>query len=303
MNKKTSFFKHNIAFWALFLMGNGVIVLPFKNADGYTVLAFILALFAAFILCIGARFVVNSIFVKKAESGIKKFLRLALSFAASVFAAFVLADTVKDFLYFSQKILLPHSSKLVAIAIFLLAVIFFSFKRLENILKFCLISCVFVLILELVFFIASVDNFKLQNIIIKQLPNLTHLWQQAIPYIKKFSLPALLLPLYEALAFKQTSKKALFSGLWAGGALLGLTLLNSVLIFSGELAGLFEFAYASAVSTVSIGRLFSRMDGFSYFIYFAASLVKSVGCVFIIMVMVSRNSGKSHYFDTKSLIW
>ena len=44
----------------------------------------------------------------------------------------------------------------------------------------------------------------------------------------------------------------------------------------------------SAVSTVSLGELFTRMDGLSYFVYFAAQTVQTAVCVSLIRELLSR---------------
>ena len=68
-------------------------------------------------------------------------------------------------------------------------------------------------------------------------------------------------------------------GVSGGCGLAALVLLNSVMLFGAELAGKFDYPYSAAISTISVGYLFSRMDGFSYFLGFACTLVRIGVCI------------------------
>ena len=68
-------------------------------------------------------------------------------------------------------------------------------------------------------------------------------------------------------------------GVSGGCGLSALVLLNSVMLFGAELAGKFDYPYSAAISTISVGYLFSRMDGFSYFLGFACALVRIGVCI------------------------
>ena len=64
--------------------------------------------------------------------------------------------------------------------------------------------------------------------------------------------------------------------------LLGITILNSVLLFGIEFSGVLDYPYSSAGSTVTFGNLFTRMDGFLYFVYLASCIVKCAVGIFVI---------------------
>ena len=54
------------------------------------------------------------------------------------------------------------------------------------------------------------------------------------------------------------------------------------MLFGAQMSGEFDYPYAMAISTVTFGNLFSRLDGFSYFIYFVTALIKITVCVDVI---------------------
>ena len=89
----------------------------------------------------------------------------------------------------------------------------------------------------------------------------------------------------EALIFQRKggNKKSLLKstvlGIAIGGALLTLVIANSVLVFGEGYAAEIKFPYTSAVSTFSVGTLFTRLDGFAYFIVLTVNFLKGTLCI------------------------
>ena len=79
----------------------------------------------------------------------------------------------------------------------------------------------------------------------------------------------------------KVKRKTLTLGLSFGFFLLGIAILLSVMIFGAELSGRLDYPFFSAVSTVTIGKLFTRMDYLAYFIYFSSALIKITICLFV----------------------
>ena len=285
MKRKTVFFTHASAVSALFILGNGIIMFPVKSADEYNFTGFLLAQVLAFLLYFAVRPLADRFFCDNANKGagnFKKALLVLCYVAVAVFAVFTAAAVFTDFTEFVTEVILPDTPKILAIIIFGAVVVFFATRRQEDILKFCLIAFWFTVILMVFFFIAVAHNYNLRNIFIFRLPQITTLARQTAPYIKNPVLAVLLLSVYQTLVFKKNRVGAAVSGIAAGGVLLGLCVLSSVLLFGAPLAGRLDYPYAAAVSTVTVGRLFTRMDGFSYFIYFAAAITKITVCLFLV---------------------
>lgn len=289
MKNKTLFFTHLVSVCALFILGNAVIILPQKNADEYTFLVYMAVAVISAVLCIGVLPLVNLVFSQDEINSFSKKLLLAILYiAVAVFALFCAGDTFYDFGKFAGEVLLPDTSRFIIFSVFLLAIAFFCSRRQEDSLKFFLLCFIFCLALIIFFFFATAHNYSPRNIFIFRLPSLKTFISGAKPYLSELLFPSLLLPVYQVLVFKKSRKTALFCGATSGFIILGLCILSSLLLFGADFAGRLDYPYAAAVSTITVGRLFTRMDGFSYFIYFSASLCKITVCVFIIKSCLKR---------------
>lgn len=82
------------------------------------------------------------------------------------------------------------------------------------------------------------------------------------------------------LTFKEIRLKTFFLGNLTGTAILFVTAVFPVLLFGTAFAARQDFPFATAVSTVSVGRLYSRLDGFYYFFVFAAAIIRAATAIF-----------------------
>ena len=131
------------------------------------------------------------------------------------------------------------------------------------------------------FFIAISGNFDAEYIIYDRMPNADEALNATLPYLLKTAMPIVILPFYFRMVFEDNCKGACIGGITAGFVLFCICMLSSILLFSPALAGRLSYPYASAVSTVTVGKLFTRMDGFSYFVYFSAAVTKINVCLFV----------------------
>ncbi len=285
MNKSQSFLSHSAALTALFILGNGVMVFPLKSADNYTFLAFLVSLLAAilFYFCICP--LITKLFTNPEKN--KVFFTL-FCFATALICLYFAVTTFVDFSFFLSILLLQDFSIFLSFAVFFITVILFSFIKTDALLKFCLLSCFFTAVVILFFFFASLGKFDLSQIFIFSLPNAKNFWVQLKPYFLNPLLSVFLVLVFEVLIFGDIRKRSSLWGVLLGFGLLGLCVLNSVLLFGTRFAGALDFPYASAVSTVTIGRLFTRLDGFSYFVYFSAAMTKIFVCIFLIKALFKK---------------
>ena len=56
--------------------------------------------------------------------------------------------------------------------------------------------------------------------------------------------------------------------------MLLLCIAGSILLFGPNLAGELDYAYSQYISTFTVGRLFTRLDFFAYFLFFITSISK-----------------------------
>lgn len=283
MNKEnTVFYKSFLACCSVFVIGNGIIVLPNNTADKFTFLGFILSAVIGILIILLLNPLANLILREKNRLNyFEKTLKTVVLLCLSVYGLFTLADTFTDFTRFVSNHIINELSLGVITVFFTVAIVIFAFKRQENIQKFALLCLVFIIPLVVFFFFAVWENFDFKNIVLKQLPDYSQLTNSIKPYIYKVTLPVILLPFYRHLVFGKKHSSSCLIGVSIGFGVLCICILSSVLLFSPLLAGRLSYPYASAISTVTVGNLFTRMDGFSYFIYFASAITKINVCIYV----------------------
>lgn len=291
MKQNTRFLTHTESLWALFILGNAVITAPVKNTNEFTFLGFIIASVLGVIIYFALLPFAKKLFCKKSETNVKGLLKIPLGFiylAVAVFGVFCAADTFLDFTKFIKDTVLKDTAVFFIKAIFLGVVVFFCLKRQEDTLKFFLITFWFSLAVILFFLVAIAFKFDLKSISISKFPDFKQIYLQTKPYLLNPVIPTVLLPLYSAAVFGESRSSRSVSGCVLGYFLLGVCILKSVLLFGPALAGRLDYPYALAVSTISIGRLFARLDGFLYYIYFISSLAKITVSIFVASKSVER---------------
>lgn len=260
---KTKPFSHHFVWLSvLFILGSSIINLPANFTDKLTFLGFVIA----FLLSLAVVFAIYKF----------NFLKYPILFLAIYF----IGDTFIVFLQFISKTILKNSQNFWVLVIFLFALLYFCFRKSTEILNFSLVSGVACGLLLIFFFFATVKDFNLKNIYIYSFPTVKRLLRQTLPYVKTVTLPIAVLTLYAKQC--KTSKTVALSGVCIGNVLLLISIFNSILLFGADMAGELEYPYAMAISTVTFGNLFSRLDGFSYFIYFVTALIKITVCINVI---------------------
>ena len=281
MNKQDTFSRHTVALCILFVLGNGIITLPLKSADEFTFMAFLLSG-----ICLLAAYYVLCRFLPRLFK--TKYLFLLPLIGVTVFSLFIGANTFLQTVRFFSEITLNETAPFWVGAVFGGTVLYFSLKQRENLFKFSLVSAILITVVIVFFFIAAADNYEIRNIFVFRLPKLGEITKQMKPYLINPLLHSLVLPFYFCLAFKIPKRAEGILGISLGLVLLGLGVLSSVLLFGPQIAGELKFSFNSAVSTVTVGRLFTRLDGFAYFVYFVCALIKITLCVDLARLCIKK---------------
>lgn len=280
INIKLPFFSHTISISAFFIIGQFIITLPFINGlNGLT--GFIVSAFLGVLLCFLTMNLIPRIITSK-----HKILKNAILVFVIILSGFTLGRTFICFCNFSTDVLLENASDFVAIILFLLVCFYFSFKRQENVLKFALLSFIYTVVAIAILLFLLFPNFKLQNIDFVNDFNIEEVAKSTITHFINIFLPSFLLIFYN---YSFSSKnKAVFLGILIAVLILTVCGLSTVLLFGSYFASSVKYPFISAVSTVSVGKLFSRLDAFFYFFYFFACLFRIVVCVFVIKFCFKR---------------
>ena len=282
MNEKTVSRRHIIALSILYVLGNGILIFPLKGTDQFGFTAYLVSL----LLLMVAYCIFNIITSKLSQA--PKVVFCSLIIVISVASLFIGAKAFLDMVDFMSETMLQGVPTFFISLIFGITAIYFALKPMESIFKFSLVTCVFVVGIILFFFLAPMEKYELRNIYIFRLPNLNFLLPQVKVYLLNPVLQSLSLPLFFYLCFGKTCGKPAFVGVALGGVFLGICLLAPILLFGAYVGGEFAFPFSSAAETVTVGRLFTRLDGFVFFIYFITCLVKVTVCLKVSLASLKR---------------
>lgn len=275
--KTKSFYTHNTALFALYILGTGVFLLPTAASGKYTLLAFLITSLFTVLIYLILSFLTEKIFFSKI-----KWIKVLYFLRCSFLSFCILSYTAFDFLKFVKSVILPNLALWVsAILLFAIALYFFK-KREEDILKFFLLCFVVSLGIILFFAIALSFHFDFKNLYISSLPSIKELYRETLPYFSKITLPLLLLPLYNLFVFKERRTKEGILGVSIGVLLLGICICLPVLVFGIKLSSEYSYPLSKTVSILSIGRLFTRTDGIFYLLCFITSLSKISVSAFVL---------------------
>ncbi len=197
-------------------------------------------------------------------------------------AAFCIVDTTTDFCKFINDSLLADIPIFFIAIVFVAVAVYAVTKGYSALLKFALITAFFTAILLIIFFFATADKFKISNVFPIRKFEINGVFGVILVYFRKIILPILLLPVFKKNYLSENANKSTFWGVLLGFSALFLTVINSLLIFGNFFAERVLYPYAAAISTVTFGRLFTRLDGFAYIIYFSAAIIRTVTCVLVI---------------------
>ena len=287
MKDKSNFNIHFIMMSAMFLLGNAVISVPYKNAEKNNFLSFIIAFVSGLLIICLLTFVFDFLYDEKRLLKNTVIIKIVY-IVSSILLIYVSVLCFRDYSDFVAFRMLPNTPRFIVSVIFALCVLWFSLQKDKIILKFSLFSLVITAIIIILFFIISIPRYRLENIIILEFPDIKDTVKQAVSYFVNVFVTSLPVLLYRKCFFEKMEKKYICLAVVSGTVLLAVCLLNSLLLFGTTVASEMEFPYSDAISTVTVGELFTRMDGFSYFVFFASSIIKITVCISVIKSLVSR---------------
>ncbi len=262
---KSQFKIHFLAICTLFVLGNSVIILPLANTDQFGFLGFLISGIVAVGVCLITGFL-----------PLNKFT--SVIFVLTAF--YSVGDAFTVFAQFIKSNLLPNVPSFFIVLPYILLLVYLAMKPISVIFKISLISAIISILIILLFFVSTLKDFQIENIFIYSLPTKTRLFNQVLPYFNTIVLPAFLLSIFGKIL--NFGKGRLVAGFLAGYVFLGMTVLNSVLLFGVRFSARLDYPYSSVGSTVTFGNLFTRLDGFIYFLYLASCLVKCAVGLYVI---------------------
>ncbi len=258
-----------------------MIIMPFMNGF-YSLAGFVISALAGVLVCL-----IIIPLTKKIITCKLSFLKGIILYSVSVFALFILAETFKIFCEFSANILL-ESSQYLPTVLFGAVCFYFGFRRQANILKFSLLGFVYTAVVILIFTALLLPNLKVENITFPENFNALELTSGFKFEFLNIFLPVILLCFYQYAINGNAQKSAVTVGVIIGAVILLVCALSVVMLFGSEFSSVLDYPYLSAVSSVSVGKLFSRLDAVLYFVFFLSSLLRIEVCIFVIKFCLKK---------------
>ena len=298
MREKPARSKHILSLTALYVLGDAVIFLPGKGSGKYLFLGAVVAIAVTFLLY-GVIISLLNLLLQKEEEWYGKIAAWLLSVVLAAVAFYMGVACLRRFVRFASEILLPKTPKIWIVLIFLAVVFYLLMKQEEVTKKLSLLLFIMAVLIVLLILVLSEKDFKISNIAIYEVPKFGDLFKEALPFLKSITLPALLIPAYTAIYDRKVSYSASFGGLAFGSGLLIACFAECLLLFGVELSARFDYPLYSAVSTVTVGPLFTRMDGMVYGLFFSTALMKTAVSFRLAIALfrrVRKKAGKIRHY-------
>lgn len=278
---------------SVFLIGGGL--LEVGREDVGDILASGAALILACLLIGAAAPAANAVFreknVRDEKSVAKRISLFVFGIFASVAAIFVAVGTARDFSTLASNVLLLRAPSVLVLILFLLFCGYLASKGGEVIKKFAFISMLVLGSGAILLLLLSLPQLSPGNA--APTDELRFDLSAVISRLLKVFIPVCVAVVFLACERRQDEKLAIYprcavAGILIGSAVLSICRLNVLLLFGKDFAQTEALPYAAAVSTISAGKLFLRMEGLSYLMYFLSTAVRATVSIGTVAAILSK---------------
>ena len=269
---------HITAMTALFIMGNAILTPKISGPKNTFWALFISAVLTLLIITIVSK-LLNFAFLPAKKH---KVCFYAIALLVGFLAAFGAFDTIRSYIGFLTNIQLPQTSPIlicVALVIPVSALVICSNSALY---KFCLLSSVISVFAIALVFIGGIKSFDF-TLFKSDAVKTLNLSNGILEFLRLF-LPVICISAFMVLTKENACAKQITIGASLGFFATAICLLQLVLTL-GTSANQ-EYPYFKAMGIISSGSLFTRLDGFGFWLFFVCALVKSTVCIKIVWLII-----------------
>ena len=262
---------HILCAAAVSVLSTSVVYLP-KTDDKSPVLAMVLALILGLPIYILFVKTQNKINIK--SDMVKKLFAIGISLFIIYLAAKSFASTLD---YFSSAVLTKTPAWLILLPFFAL-VLYAAVCGGDVVKKFTILGFILVALLIIILMLVSFKNLDIKLITAPKFD--TAFFKTVAKYfVIVFVFSSEVLIFQKKGGEDKDFLKSTTFGVLIGGALLTVAVANSVLSFGENYSAKLDFPYSYAISTFSVGNLFTRLDGFAYLIILTLNFLKGALCI------------------------
>ena len=231
-----------------------------------------------------------AVFGEGEKKGGAKIFFVVLATITVMASVYVASLAASEFSHFVEDVMLLSFPRFAVAAIFLALCSYLASKG-SAVRKFSFAAAVIVFAAILLLLVLSLESFKIERIgeLLSSAKEV-----KAAGVVNLFSsvfAPAVIAVIYLS---SNGEGRVLSSVLGTAIAILLLSVcfLNVLLLLGGSFGASEPYPYSTAVSTVTAGKLFARMEGFAYIMYYASELVRGAVCIALVSLLVERITGK-----------
>lgn len=267
--QQSNYNRHTLSLCTLFVLGNAIVFLP-SNNNLWCVLTVLF--FPLTALLVGTTLV---------SSFKNKFLLFLTSAIICITAVLGAVTTFADYVLFLKNYQLEDCSLYLTSVVFIGIVLFFAFCDNQAFYKYCLFTATICLAIIIICFLSGLKNFSLSNLDTKAFKTF------AFFDVFKTFLPVVVLPFFVNFSLKNKKHHPfVFAGVITGVVLSALCLLQALLTLN--ITDKTIYPYLEAVSIISSGSLFTRLDGLICFLFFTTALTKITVCTKTVLYVLKQ---------------
>lgn len=288
---KSAYNIHTTAMTALFVMGNAILT-PNIFGPKNTFWAFLISAVLTLLITTIVSKLLNLAFLPAKKHKVCFF---AVALSVGLLAAFGAFDAINSYIGFLTNIQLPQTSPILICVALVIPVAALVICCNSALYKFCLLSAVISIFTIALVFIGGIKNFDFT--LFKSDPVKDLNLSNGISEFLKLFLPVICIPAFMTLTKENACAKQTIIGASLGFFSTAMCLLQSVLTL-GTAANQ-EYPYFKAMGIISSGNLFTRLDGFGFWLFFVCALVKSAVCiktVWLIIKLIICKKVKGEFF-------
>ena len=239
----------------------------------------------------------DALFEKEHGKGLNKVIFAIFALVSAVAAIYVASLTVKDFSDFVGDVMLLKLPTWAVGIIFTALCSYLAARGCKTLKKFSFLAIVAVAISAIVLFTLAFESFEINRVydVIRSARDISI--DGVINTFSTVFAPAVIAVIYiSATGRGEGRSKASLFGAIIALLLLALCFMNVFLLLGESFGGSEDYPYSTAVSTVTAGKLFARMEGFAYMMYYAGGAVRVSLCVALISLLSEKITGKKWRF-------
>ena len=271
---------------ALFIFSGSMLTLGKGGASWaiHLILAAALACFALPVACVAAEGVFGG---EREKKGIEKVIFIIFSLVSAIAAIYSASLMLDEFSSFASRVMFLRIPSAIVSAIFVAFCSYLASCRAEVIKKFAFVSAIIVFVCSLILFALSAPNFEWDRVneLLEGAKELSA--TDAVAVFSGSFAPAVIAIIYFSSNGGVRGRSALFGTLLSFFLIL-ICFLNVFLLLGGSFGASMEYPYAAAVSTVTAGKLFARLEGFAYITYYVSSALRVAICVSLVSILSER---------------